>query len=328
MKILVIRFSSLGDVVLTTPILNALRQKFPQAEIYFLVKESYSEIIHPEIHVVPIAKKISLRKIYCKLKPLFPFTAVLDLQSNLRSRILSFFIPKQKVAHFKKPYLKRFLTILTKKNFLKNVPSVPERYAEALKKLFPKENFRIHYRPWIKSQNLNQVELKKLLKKNYFVVAPGAKHFTKKWPLIHFQNLLFLLEKKYKNYQIVFISSAEEKSDCLFISQNLKNKPLIFSGILSLTEIVTLISKSKFVICNDSGLMHIASATDVPIYALFTSTIPEFGFKPLSPFAKILTAKNIPCRPCNHKGLKKCPLRHYRCGWELTPQQVFHEIHP
>ncbi|MCS6983530.1 MAG: glycosyltransferase family 9 protein [Leptospiraceae bacterium] len=326
MKILIIRFSSLGDVVLSTPVIAALREKFPHAEIFFLVREEYAPILPNGIKCLAIEGRPSLQKLYALVHKHEPFDAILDLQSNILSRLLSLILRGRKKAHFQKPYLRRLLTVVTKRNFLKNTPPVAERYLTTLHKLWPDYDFHPPMRPLLRRQALPPSLHRTLQKNPYFVIAPGSRHFTKRWPLSHQESLLSLLQKKWPSSLVIFIGSQREREECEYLKQKTKLSSYNLAGKLSLPQIITLIDKARFVLCNDSGLMHLAAATDTPIYALFTSTIPEFGFIPLSPQAKILMAKDISCRPCSHIGLSKCPKKHFRCAYELTPQMVFREI--
>ncbi len=321
-KILIIRFSALGDVILTTPLITVLQKEFPQAKIFYAIKESFAGILPQGVECLTLNREESFANFRRKVAAAAPYDLIIDLHSSLRSRILCLGLKTKKIVRFRKPYLKRLLTILTKKNFLRTTPSVPQRYLNTLTNILPTVPRAESLRPILYYQNLPFEIANSLKGKKYFLIAPGSRWFTKKWPLEYFLSLTRQICQKKQDYLPVLLGGPDEADDCRYIQQGLDRQALLLAGDLNLPQVVTLIRQARFIVCNDSGLMHMAAATDTPIYALFTSTIPEFGFAPLSPYAKIITAPDIPCRPCNHKGLAECPKGDYICGRKLTPETV------
>ncbi|GAB4377079.1 MAG: hypothetical protein Kow0042_24250 [Calditrichia bacterium] len=158
------------------------------------------------------------------------------------------------------------------------------------------------------------------------VVAPGARHFTKRWPPDYYAELIKLIYEKY-GQKCILVGGREDIPIAKQIISLTADVPVhSVVGEFSILQTAALIERAHLVICNDSGLMHIAAAYQKPTIAFFGSTVQEFGFFPANSKAIVLENQNLSCRPCSHIGRSRCPKKHFRCLIEITPQQVLVEI--
>ena len=315
MRIIIIRFSALGDVILATSIVELLREEFPQAEIDFITKPAFSDVISSNQNV----SKVFLYNNKNQFENTQTYDLLVDLQSNLKSFLLRRKIQAKQKVVYNKTYLNRLLLVWFKINRFKDVQPIPLRYANSLKiaGILPR-----YAQPQIGFQLPKFKPAQK-----YICIAIGAKWFTKRWPLSYFKELIRLIHLEFKSYQIYLIGSDSEKDEAKelihFTRQKLKKKNIKnLCGDLSILESAAIIRKAKLLISNDSALVHVATAFNVSLIALFLSTVPEFGF---TPPLKNATTLSLPmsCKPCNHKGLAQCPKGHFKCANELSAPIVF-----
>lgn len=315
-KILIIRFSSLGDILLTTPLIRSLRKETPKSKIHFLVKDEYKDVLinNPhldKIHLLKIEKPKELIKELKKEQ----FDLIIDLQKNLRSLKISAGIKAPKLRFNKRTFAK-LLLVKTKINLLKNSPQIPVRYAGAI------PNFRLdgeglelitHNRP---SELMNT-------KEKIIGFCPGTRHFTKRWPEEYFVDLGKKLIEA--GYTIALFGGKEDRELCKNIGSRIPSA-IDLSNDNRILQTAADMKKCTAVICNDSGLMHAACAVQIPVLAIFGSTVKEFGFTPYNCTNLILENKSLSCRPCTHIGRESCPLGHFKCMNELTPGLAFKHL--
>ncbi len=314
-NILIIRLSSLGDVLLTTPVVRSLKKKFPSAEIDFLVKPQYKEALKHNPYLRNIFEYVpkNLKEIIKTLRN-NKYDFVLDLQNNLRSRKVRKAL-KTKTYVFHKPTFEKFMLVHFKKNYFGGVFPIPYRYALAVKDL------------QLDNEGLDLFlpkDLAPVIKKeeNYIGFCPGARHFTKRYPAEYFVRLGKLLGKE--GFQIAIFGGKDDTEICSEIASKIPNAKNLCNEN-KLFETAVNIKECKAVICNDSGLMHTAAAVKTPVVAIFGSTVKEFGFVPFGVKNIILERNDVPCRPCSHIGREKCPKKHFDCMRKLTPEEVFAE---
>lgn len=330
-EILVIRFSAIGDILLTTPVLAHLKRVFPEARIHFLVKAQYAEFIKScpyADNVLLWQKDDSVFTVRQRLMKECPrFDLVLDLQSNLKSRTLSFLLPAGQKRRYRKPYLNRLLLVYLKKNRYTEKKKISERYFETLAGI---SDQALTERVSLKREKLPRA-VEKFSATQAILIAPGARWATKRWPEEYFVSLASRLLEKQPALHIIWLGGKDEQKTFEFFSEHPylrrhAKRMLYLAGELSVGQMVSLADNCAAIVTNDSGLMHLLSASDTPMVSLFLSTVEEFGFYPLNPHAEVLSARNIDCRPCNHKGLPECPKKHFRCGRDLTADQVYQSV--
>ncbi len=334
-RILIIRISSLGDVLLTTPILRAIKKQFTDSSIDIVTNSNFKEIFeyNPCINnIFCYDKKLShkLNKIafneFTSKMGFNKYDLVVDLQNNFRSKLLlsGKYVIKAKAN---KNRLHKLSLVYLKKP-LKKYQSVVELYAESLRcfgiKLsderlefwLPEEAGLSNYLP-----DLGRVRINGEL---IISIAPGSYHFTKRWLAENFIELTKMLIDNY-DAEIFLLGSRSDIEVCSKIQAEFTQKVRNYAGITNLYEAARKLDKSDLLICNDSGLMHLANARRIPIISIFGSTVKEFGFIPYLGNYRIVETK-LKCRPCSHIGRDKCPKGHFKCMKDISAKLVFEEV--
>ncbi|MDD5066691.1 MAG: glycosyltransferase family 9 protein [bacterium] len=313
-KILLIRFSSFGDVILLRPVIDKLHKAGYSVDL--ATKKRYKEIFQhdPCLHQILYLEDFkSLFRLISRIR-MNQYDKILDLHSNLRTFFIRLFLPF-KVITYKKYRFRRSLFMRLKINLLKG-NSVIRNYLNVLKKLhIPVQAKDGAYRIRIDAKAVSKSIVVQAGSRGLVTLAPFAKYFTKEW--CSYNELIKVLRKKYR------VCIIGEKKDFSRASG--------FPGILNLCgrasfhDMAYLISKSRLFICNDSGLMHLGAGTPAPMIVLLGSTVKEFGFMPLRPKVSILEKKDLACRPCHYHGRNSCPRKHFRCMKDISLEEVLHE---
>lgn len=242
------------------------------------------------------------------------YDLIIDLQNNWRSRKITRGIAGN-ILMFVKPTFAKLLLVYLKMNFLKEYKSIVQRYAEAAGVELDQAGLELFLPAEIKSSLESG--------KKYIGFAPGAKHFTKRWPPEYFVELGNELTKL--GFQIVLFGGKSEKQLCDEIliqipgSLNQQNDDNLF-------QIASDMKLCKLIVTNDSGLMHTAASVGVPVAAIFGSTVKEFGFAPYGVQNLILENNSLFCRPCSHIGKSDCPKKHFKCMKDVTPNIVLNNL--
>lgn len=323
-KILIIRFSSIGDIVLTTPVIRCIKQQLPNAKVHYLTKPQYKGILehNPYIDVLHILDKPLWQK-SLDLKHL-GFDAIIDLHNNLRTRIIKGIIDAPAYS-FNKLNFEKSLLVNFKINTLPDIHIV-DRYLDTAKTLgvvndgkgldyFLPPTFT--FNPAIQ------------LPQSFISFAIGAQHNTKRLP-----NQKIVEVSKHYGETIVLLGGNEDAENGEWIAQQSGNHVINLCSKLTLHESAYVVSKSTKVITHDTGLMHIAAAFQKEIISIWGNTVPEFGMTPyygnkeylnspaVSGIEKInkseitnpkFEIRNLYCRPCSKIGFKKCPKGHFKC---------------
>lgn len=308
-KILIIRFSSIGDIVLTTPVIRCVKKQFPDAEVHYVTKEVFKNILihNPYIDKVHTFKE-DISELYEPLKA-ENFDVVIDLHKNLRSLRLKQKL-KAKNYSFDKLNLQKFLAVNFKQiNKLPN-KHIVDRYFDAVAPLGIKSDGKgldhfIHQNDRVDVSSL----LTDHLKKTFVALVVGGSYFTKKIPLNKLSEIC-----KNSKLPIIVLGGKEDKP----VGDELQNQfPQLINtcGQYTINQSASIIEQAEWVVSSDTGLMHIAAAFNKKIISLWGNTIPAFGMAPYLPNLenKILEVKNLGCRPCSKLGFKKCPKGHFKC---------------
>lgn len=300
-------------MLLTTPVIRALKKHYPDAAIDFFVREEYADAVkfNPNLNVVYALPRSNKNKFIVKILKGNNYDFIVDLQNNIRSRLIINSLNKPAYS-FKKPTWDKYLLVRFKINRLTEIKSITERYCESVPGLKLDENGLELHLPQSADTGLNS-------DKNYIGLCPGSRHFTKRWPSDYFIELGHNLIQK--GYELLILGGADDKHICELISSQLQGAVNLCSDN-NLIKTAAEIKQCKLVICNDSGLMHVAAAVGVPIVTIFGSSVREFGFSPYGVPNLILENKSLSCRPCSHIGRNNCPKKHFRCMKEITPQIV------
>lgn len=323
MKILVIRLSSIGDVILTTPVLKELKNKYPDIIIDFLVMDRFKEAIEgsPYIDNLILFNKekndglTNMISFGRKLKE-NNYDYVFDLHSKIRSRIISNVIGGKVFRYKKRGVLK---SVLVKAKFIKYEvdDTIVKNYFKTFKILdlnYKKEDLTFNFF----EKDMKKVEELKLEDYNVPVIAPGASKHTKKWTEEGFSELIKLLYSKYKKKPLL-IGSVGDKEMCEKIKKMSGDLAINLAGQLTLKESGALLSKAKYLVTNDSGPFHIARGVKCPTFVIFGPTSPKmFEYDDQN----ILIYKKATCAPCSLHGDKKCPKKHFNCMKNITAKHI------
>jgi ADP-heptose:LPS heptosyltransferase len=328
-KILILRFSSIGDIVLTTPVVRALKIQLKDATIHYATKEKYKEIVtnNPYISKVHTLNE-QLGELITELKN-EKFDYIIDLHNNLRTSIIKWRVGVKSYS-FDKINLSKWLYVNFKLNYMPNIHIV-DRYLAAVAPLgVERDNFGLDF--FIPEKDEIEIEwLPETHRKEYVVFAIGGQHNTKKLPLPRMIELcdrinkpIILLGGKEDSEigeKIVdFFTSLPENKQYEEGLKQLNKKAIIFNGCgkFNLQQSADVIRKSRAVFTHDTGLMHIAAAFHKPLFTIWGSTTPFFGMYPYNtPFTTFENNK-LSCRPCSKIGFDACPKGHFKCMNELV----------
>lgn len=318
-KILIIRLSSLGDVLLTTPLLSALKREYPSCRIDFLVREEYSDVLRHNPHVNKLFKftRNSNEELNLKKELISNcYTLVIDLQNNFRSRSLTSGV-NGNVVRFYKNTIRKFLLVNFKINMLKESAPIPERYAEAA-------GVRLNENDLVKLYLPEPDSNEKIQRDNKIIgLCPGAKHYTKRWLKEYY---IELGKKLIKNsFSVCLLGGKDDNQLCEEISKEIHGVENL-STDNNLYGLAFNMKQCSAVVCNDSGLMHLGSALQIPVVAIFGSTVKEFGFFPYKNRSRVIENNSLTCRPCSHIGRERCPKKHFKCMRDIQPNDVYKTI--
>ncbi len=318
MRILILRFSSLGDIVLTEPIIHALREKYPQAVIDYLIKPVFSEIVQaiPGVDNI-IARPEKINDILPELKN-NKYDLVIDLHDKLYSQILRMRL-KAKSVTYKKQHFTRWAIV--KKLTKAEIDSTVDLYETALKKL----NIPLKRKyPVLQAQPQYREKIEKLISdyslpvnRTLIGLFPGASFNTKQYPVDWYADFIDRIPDTW-NTSFCILGSTADKPLAMKIKQKTESKVYDLTGTVSPGELINLTDLMDGIVSNDSGPMHIAAALRKPQIAIFGSTHTRLGFRPLNDKAVVIQS-DLKCQPCSLHGFKECPRRHFRCMYSISP---------
>jgi ADP-heptose:LPS heptosyltransferase len=318
-KLLLVRFSSIGDIVLTTPVIRCLKEQLPGVEVHFLTRTPFADVLkhHPLIDKVWLTDG-SLKDVLPALKA-EKFTEVIDLHRNARSLRLKL---ELNIPHhsFDKVNIKKWLMVNLKWNLLPPVHIV-HRYLGAVRHLHVVNDGKgLDY--FISAEDESAVKrLPEAFQRGYAGIVIGAAHATKMFPV----DKIIAVLKQY-NQPAVLLGGVNDKERGDEIAKAVGEKVYNACGNFKLNESAALVKHAKVIMTNDTGLMHIAAAFRKPVVSLWGNTIPEFGMWAYEPEHReqviLHEVKNLSCRPCSKIGFDQCPKGHFRCMRDLDDLQI------
>ena len=320
-RFLILRFSSIGDIVLTTPVVRCLKQQMPEAEIHYITKPQFKSLLenNPYIDKVHILKE-SFTETIQELK-YEHFDYIIDLHRNIRTariknrlKIISF--------SFNKLNWEKWLLVNFKKNKLPDIHIV-DRYLETLK-IFDIVNDNKGLDYFIPPEDeVDPSSISDELKNGYVAVVVGAYHNTKKLT----KNKIISICKKI-NAPVLLLGGPGDKQDGEEIKKAVAEKIYNACGNFSINQSASLVKQANLILTPDTGLMHIASAFKKKIISVWGNTVPEFGMYPYlpDPESEIMEIKGLSCRPCTKIGFKECPKKHFKCICDLDDNHIAQRI--
>jgi heptosyltransferase-2 len=323
-NVLAVRFSSIGDILLTTPLLRVIHRSHPGARVTVLTKREYVPLLshNPHVHrVIGLAPKRSLLSLARELRG-DEYTHLLDLHDSLRSRALQVLVPGR-WRTYPKHRLARAWLIRAKRNRYRDRRPVPERYFSAAQDLgvkpdgcppefFPGPEATEQVSSWLTTAGLEN-------EPSLIAVAPGAAHATKRWPLEHWR---VVVERQVsEGFAVVVVGGVADAELGTALTTGSSGRVVNAAGIFGLQATGALLQRSRALVSGDTGVMHMATAVGTPVLALYGPTVEAFGFFPYTRKASVLELP-LPCRPCTAQGGPRCPLGHHRCLRDIQPSAV------
>lgn len=335
---LVIRLSSMGDVLLSTAFLRQLRATYPHARIDVLVDERFAEVLRYNPHcstVVEYSRSMvgeevaGLRQSLRISLPQGKYDAVIDLQGNHRSRGLRRGMGRR-VYRIHKARWKKLAIVYLKKNLYATTVPIAERYratacgldvdddGKGLELWLPEESSLAVYPPAVRTLSNTCTRI---------AVAPGAFHATKRWLPERFAEAASTLAQE-TGAEIVLLGGSADQHICATVATYIPKGISVInaSGKTSISETAQILDSCNLLLTNDTGVMHIAAARGVPVVSVFGSTVQEFGFAPFRVPARVVEA-DVPCRPCTHIGRSHCPKHHFHCMRFVETTHVVEAAH-
>lgn len=321
-KFLVIQTASIGDVILATAVIEKLHQFYPEARIDILVKKGNQDLFnnHPFINEVITWNKTT-QKIINFLWILHDirknrYDVVINIQRFLSTGILTAFSGAGIRTGFSKNPLSRLFTTRIPHEIRDGVHEV-DRNLRLIEKLT--DDGRAGPRLYPSREDFSKVSSYK--SQVYYTISPGSLWFTKKFPVRKWIELVSTIPG---DASVLFLGSKTDHETCDKIIMNSGHRNSInLSGHLTLLESAALMQDAKMNFTNDSAPMHFASAVNAPVTVIFCSTVPSFGFGPLSDRSFIVEIRErLSCRPCGLHGLRSCPKGHFKCAYDIDVTQL------
>ena len=326
-SILLVRFSSIGDIILTTPIVRAIRARHPGARISYVVREDLADLLrhNPRIdRLITWPHRGPLGPLAALLKQ-ESWTHRLDLHGSLRSRHLRLLVGGEWHG-YPKHRLRRSLLIATKRARGGFLGPIVERYALAARDLDitlddrPAEIFISVEAEQAAARFLAEHALGRT--RRLVALIPGAAHFTKRWPPEHWRALV---DRLAATTDIVILGGDAERELGDSMVEVGGGAVANAAGRFTLLGSAALLRKAAAAVAGDTGLMHMANAVGTPVIALYGPGVEQFGFFPWQAAARVLE-RDLPCRPCSAHGSARCPLGHHLCLRDITPLDVVQSL--
>lgn len=345
MKFLIIRFSSIGDIVLTTPVVRCLKTQVVTAEVHYLTKQSFAPIFaaNPYIDKMHYLQD-DLDQVISTLQQ-EDFDYVIDLHHNLRSLKVKKALGK-KAFSFNKLNIEKWLLTTFKWNIMPDVHIV-DRYMDTV------ESFGItndgrgldYFIP--ADEHVQEADIPASHLAGYIGLVIGGAHNTKKYPVHKWKELCAVLD-----HPLMLLGGKEDRAEGDEIAATDPVKVYNACGKFSLNESADLVRRAKMIVTNDTGLMHVAAAFRKPVIALWGNTVPDFGMYPYygddevheeilsqkvsasgnketvnaAAAYDIIEIKDLSCRPCSKIGYNKCPMGHFKCMEKIDVQTVMARV--
>jgi ADP-heptose:LPS heptosyltransferase len=309
MKILIVRFSSIGDIVLTTPVIRCIKQQVPGAEVHYLTKASFARVLqaNPYVDKLILIEK-DIPEVLAELKS-ERYDYIIDLHNNLRTRRLKAAL-KVKTVAYNKLNFKKWMLVNFKINALPAIHIV-DRYIDAAKKLFTLKNDGKGLDYFIPDADIVPLSaLPNAHQKGYVALVIAATYATKRMPPDKLIELCNLIDKP-----IVLLGGGAELQLAELLAVTIGEKVYNACGRYNLNQSASLVQQAKSVITPDTGLMHIAAALNKQVLSVWGNTVPEFGMYPYMPDDNsiLFEVKGLSCRPCTKLGYNVCPKGHFKC---------------
>ena len=322
-KFLIIRFSSIGDIVLTTPVIRCLKKQVPDAEIHFLTKDTFRSIVEHNPYIDKLYVLAHSWELMIEELKVEEYDYIINLHHNTKTLQIKNALKKKSFSFYKLNIQKYFYTAF-KINMLPDVHIV-DRYLKTVTSFGVKNDgagldYFIAEQEKIKRQDIPASHTA-----GYIACVIGAAHGTKRWPIHKWKEFCTKM-----NHPIILLGGSEDRVNGDEIAAVDTIKVYNACGKFKLNESADLVRNAKLVISNDTGLMHIAAAFKRPVISLWGNTVPAFGMYPYygdAPVSDVIMQTNkLFCRPCSKIGYNKCPLGHFKCMEKIEVDEVINKV--
>jgi heptosyltransferase-2 len=315
-KFLVIQTAFIGDVILATAVLEHVHKHFPSSQIDMLVRGGNESLFkqHPFINKVYVWQKKSAkyRNLFRLIRSIRAehYDGVINLQRHAASALVTILSGAKKTAGFDSSALSLFYSYaskhqLGKKNDVDYTHEI-DRYLQLTTPWLPLERAA----PALYPSASDSAAVLLYTNKPFITISPSSVWFTKQTPGVVWSRLIAASNDK----QIYLLGGPSDVAICESLAKNYSNVHVL-AGKLSLLQSAALMQRAEMNYTNDSAPLHLCSATNAPVTAIFCSTIPEFGFGPLSTNSRVVQSRlDLPCKPCGNHGKSSCPKGHFNCG--------------
>lgn len=325
-KFLVIQTAFIGDVVLATALIEKLHQHYPDAQIDFMLRKGNEALLkdHPYLkhvyvwnkkqqkykNLLTIAKQVRAQRYDYIINPhRFSASGAIAWYSNA----------KEKRGFDKNPFAFCYTQKFEHKLSPKNTPN-PIHEVDRNQQLIADITDNTPARPALYPTDADYKKVSQYQDKPYICLAPSSVWFTKMMPE---DKWVGLINKLPQDHTLYFIAGPGDKEMCQSIIDKAEHPNRInLAGELNFLQSTALMKDAAMNYANDSAPIHFASSINAPITAVFCSTSPNFGFGPLSDTKQVVQVEDLECKPCNLRGLKECPLGHFRCGHNIDVEQL------
>jgi heptosyltransferase-2 len=310
MKFLIIRFSSIGDIVLTTPVIRCLKKQVPEAEVHFLTKKSFTSIVESNPYIDTIITLGNDWNTMIDALKAEQYDYIIDLHNNLRTLRIKRTL-KVKSFSFDKLNIQKWLLTALKINVLPKLHIVDRNLATLSSFNVLNDGKGLDY--FIPEKDkVKDKDIPASHHFGYIGIVIGAALETKKLPVHRLKELCSKI-----NYPIILLGGPEDKANGDLIAATDDIKIYNSCGKFNLNESADLVRRSKLIISHDTGLMHIAAALKKPIVSIWGNTVPDFGMTAYYGNDTITDTRfevtGLSCRPCSKIGYNQCPKKHFNC---------------
>lgn len=329
MKFLIIRFSSIGDIVLTTPVIRCLKKQVPDVSLHFLVKRSFYPVVQhnpyiDKLHVLDHSWELMMHELEDE-----DFDYIIDLHHNIRTLRIKNRLQKKSFS-FYKLNVEKYIYTSAKINILPDVHIV-DRYLKTVES-FGVKNDGAGLDYFISSDDeIRKGDIPVSHYAGYIGCVIGAAHGTKRLPAHKWKEFCERID-----HPVILLGGKQDVVMAKEIAEVDPVKIYNACGKFSINESADLVRRAKVIISNDTGLMHIAAAFKRPVISLWGNTVPSFGMYPYygenflsaqkeTPYS-ILQTNKLWCRPCSKIGYKKCPLGHFKCMENIQIEDIINAV--
>lgn len=320
-KFLIVRFSSIGDIVLTTPLVRCLKQQYPGAEIHYVVKKKFAMVLEHNPYIDRLHYLDgNLRELVREFKQ-ERFDYIIDLHKTLRSYLLRFRLGR-KTLSFRKLSVEKFLITKLGVDFLPENKHVVDRILDTVRPLGVTDDWKPVDYFLSPAEKFDTGRLPGKYRDRYVAFVIGGQHFTKRLPFEKIRTICSGI-----GLPVVLLGGPEDAVVAERLENELGDAVFNLCGKLSFNTSVSVLEQSRVVIAHDTGLMHISGAFNKPVISVWGATSPDkFGVWPyLATDRYEAQVPGLSCNPCSNFGTSKCPKGHFACMWQQDEEYIIRE---